>query len=104
MRIVEHDLDSLRGLIRQLQDENKNLKSLLSQNNILFEDKEILEEKLVPDEYDEDQGSRIIPFYPTEELAREFYSYFWGRTDVFAKRGKNGGYFPQCFHRSVVGL
>ena len=34
MRIVEHDLDSLRGLIRQLQDENKNLKSLLSQNNI----------------------------------------------------------------------
>lgn len=99
MRIVEHDLDSLRGLIRQLQDENKNLKSLLSQNNILFEDKEILEEKLVPDEYDEDQGSRIIPFYPTEELAREFYSYFWGRTDVFAKRGKNGGYFPQCVAR-----
>lgn len=24
---------------------------------------------------------------------------FWGRTDVYAKRGKNGGYFPQCDHR-----
>ncbi len=24
---------------------------------------------------------------------------FWGRIDVYAKRGKNGGYFPQCNHR-----
>lgn len=24
---------------------------------------------------------------------------FWGRTDVYAKRGRNGGYFPQCDHR-----
>ncbi len=24
---------------------------------------------------------------------------FWGRQDVFAKRGKNGGYFPQCNNR-----
>ncbi|MFR5557833.1 MAG: hypothetical protein ACLTKE_14185 [Coprococcus sp.] len=21
---------------------------------------------------------------------------FWGREDVYARRGKNGGYFPQC--------
>ena len=24
------------------------------------------------------------------------YGYFWGRTDVYARRGKNGGYFPRC--------
>lgn len=24
---------------------------------------------------------------------------FWGREDVYAKRGKNGGYFPQCANR-----
>ena len=24
---------------------------------------------------------------------------FWGREDVYAKRGKNGGYFPQCDNR-----
>ena len=24
---------------------------------------------------------------------------FWGHEDVYAKRGKNGGYFPQCNNR-----
>lgn len=24
---------------------------------------------------------------------------FWGRINVYAKRGKNGGYYPQCNHR-----
>ncbi|MFR5339955.1 MAG: TOTE conflict system archaeo-eukaryotic primase domain-containing protein [Clostridium sp.] len=24
---------------------------------------------------------------------------FWGREDVYARRGKNGGYFPQCANR-----
>ena len=24
---------------------------------------------------------------------------FWGREDVYAKRGKNGAYFPQCDNR-----
>ncbi|MFR1945934.1 TOTE conflict system archaeo-eukaryotic primase domain-containing protein [Faecalimonas umbilicata] len=24
---------------------------------------------------------------------------FWGREDVYARRGKNGGYFPQCDNR-----
>ncbi|MCR4655869.1 MAG: hypothetical protein K5770_06535 [Lachnospiraceae bacterium] len=46
----------------------------------------------VPDEYDEDQGARIIPLNPDIDMAKEFYGYFWGRTDVYARRGKNGGY------------
>lgn len=29
----------------------------------------------------------------------KYFSMFWGRTDVYAKRGKNGGYYPQCNHR-----
>ena len=32
-------------------------------------------------------------------MAKEFYGRFWGREDVFARRGKNGGYFPQCKNR-----
>jgi len=99
MRIDEHNLDSLRRIIRDLQQENESLKALLKQNQIPFEDQEILEEQPIPDEYDEDQGARILPIRPTEDMAKEFYSYFWGRTDVYAKRGKNGGYFPQCASR-----
>ena len=99
MRPGPHDLDSLRKIIRDLQHENEILKTLLVQNQIPFEENDLLEEQSASDEYDEDQGSRIIPFYPTEEMAIEFYKYFWGRTDVYAKRGKNGGYFPQCAAR-----
>ena len=99
MRINEHNLDSLRKLIRDLQQENESLKTLLSEHNIPYEDRNVLEEQSVPDEYDEDQGARILPHDPTKDDAKEFYSYFWGRTDVYAKRGKNGGYFPQCAGR-----
>ena len=99
MRIDEHNLDSLRKLIRDLQQENASLKAILRENNISYEDHSILEDLPVPDDFDEDQGARILPLHPTESLAKEFYSYFWGRTDVFAKRGKNGGYFPQCAGR-----
>lgn len=99
MRITEHDLDSLRRFVRDLQQENDNLKALLLENNIPFENRNVLEEQSLPDDYDEDQGARILPFYPNEEMAKVFYSYFWGRTDVYAKRGKNGGYFPQCAGR-----
>ena len=96
MRIDEHNLDSLRGLIRDLQQENEKLKALLDQHQIAYEENNILEETPVPDEYDEDQGARILPFDPTEKMANEFFGYFWGRKDVYALRGKNGGYFPQC--------
>ena len=99
MRINEHNLDSLRKLIRDLQQQNESLRALLSEHNIPYEVRNVLEEQSVPDEYDEDQGARILPHDPTEGDAKEFYSYFWGRTDVYAKRGKNGGYFPQCAGR-----
>lgn len=99
MRINEHNLDTLRGLVRQLQLENQHLKELLSTHQISYEETDILDESFVPDDYDEDQGARILPVEITEKMANDFFRYFWGRTDVYAKRGKNGGYFPQCAAR-----
>ena len=99
MRIIEHDLDSLRRIIRELQHENDNLKALLLENNIPFDDRNVMEEEHLLDVYDEDQGARMLAVNPTEAMAKVFYSYFWGRTDVYARRGKNGGYFPQCAGR-----
>ena len=99
MRTSVHDLNSLRDIIRRLQDENVTLKKLLDEHGINYDSSEIIDASDTPDDYDEDQGGRIIPFYPTLDMAKEFYSYFWGRTDVFARRGRNGGYFPQCAAR-----
>ena len=72
------------------------LKKILEENDIVYESGTVIDLVEESDDYDEDQGGRIIPLNPDLEMAKEFYGYFWGRTDVFAKRGKNGGYFPQC--------
>lgn len=37
MRPTEHDLNSLRGIIRNLQDENAQLKKILDENEIAYE-------------------------------------------------------------------
>ena len=87
MRINEHNLESLRKVVRDLQQENQALKAILEGNNIPYESRNVLEERPLPDEYDEDQGARILPYYPDEDMAREFYSYFWGRTDVVQQDG-----------------
>lgn len=99
MRSNEHDLNSLRGIVRKLQDENTSLKRLLDENGISYESSEIVDAVDIPDEYDEDQAGRIIPLNPTIKMAKEFYSFFWGRTDVYARRGKAGGYYPRCSSR-----
>ena len=47
------------------------------------------------DEYYPGQGERINnPSFITEEMAKRFFSMHWGREEVYAKRGKNGGCFP----------
>lgn len=100
MNIEAYNLDSLRKLIRSLQDENKRLKELLDKADIAYVSKSVFEEKIeTNEEYDPDQGERIQSKYITEELAKRFFSMFWGRVDVYAKRGTKGGYFPQCDHR-----
>ncbi len=100
MNVEAYNLDSLRKLVRNLQDENRRLKELLDKADIAYEPKNVFGEKIeTNEEYDPDQGGRIQRKYITEELANKYFAMFWGRTDVYAKRGTKGGYFPQCDHR-----
>lgn len=53
------------------------------------------------EDFDPEQGKRIVhPKEITDRMAKLFFSFFWGRTDVYAKRNvnKNGeaAYYPQC--------
>ena len=100
MNIESYNLDSLRELVRKLQIENAELKSILDKENIPYEIKDVFDDPIEESaEYDPDQGGRINNKYITDEMVVRFYSMFWGREDVFAKRGRNGGYFPQCDNR-----
>ena len=101
MNIEAYDADSLRKIVRLLEHENKRLKDKLKKENIPYEDVNPFEKTMDNvEEYDPDQGERIVsPPFITEEMAIHFFSMFWGREDVYAKRSKNGGYFPQCMNR-----
>lgn len=100
MNIEAYNLDSLRKLVRSLQEENRRLKTQLDKANIAYEPSNVFEERIESGgEYDPDQGGRILSRYITEDLAKQYFAMFWGRTDVYAKRGTKGGYFPQCDNR-----
>ena len=101
MNIGSYDLDSLRKLVRRLEKENQQLRSVLKKEKIpfSFSEEDVFDTENENDEYDIDQGGRIADRYIDNDLARMFYSMFWGRTDVFARRSKNGNYFPQCENR-----
>lgn len=101
LNIEAYDAESLRKLVRLLEYENKLLKEKLKKENISYDEVNPFEETIDNAEaYDPDQGERISdPAYITEEMATRFFSMFWGREDVYAKRGRNGGYFPQCDNR-----
>lgn len=100
MNIEAYDLDTLRKLVRDLQTENRRLKELLTENQISFDETNVFAcSPQVPDEFDPDQASLIEPFPISDIVANKFFRMFWGRQDVFARRGKNGGYFPQCKNR-----
>lgn len=105
MNVEAENLDSLRKLVRELQNENVYLKEQLKKTNISFQDINVFEEKIENTvEYDPDQGERIISRFITENMANQFFAMFWGKTDMYAKRGKNGGYFPQCDNRWNDGI
>lgn len=94
------ELEQLRDLVNKLQKENFELKQILKNNGIDFELTEecatILENN---ESYDLDQGNRILNRNITDKDINNFYYLFCGRNDVYAKRGKNGGYYPQCVNR-----
>ena len=68
---------------------------------ISYEGVNPFEEKIESaEEYDLDQGNRIVnPPYITEKMTIRFFSMFWGREGVYARREKNGEDFPQCANR-----
>ena len=60
MNIEAYNLDSLRRLVRSLQDENKRLKQQLDKANIPYETENMFAGKIEnTQEYDPDQGGRI---------------------------------------------
>ena len=89
---MEYDVPKLLIRLQQLQAENAYLKHLLDQAGISY--------STPPQTH----STEI-----TKQLARRFFSYFWGRTDVYSKRsihkstGKTG-YYPQCENLWKVGL
>ena len=93
MNVEAYDADSLRKIVRILESENRLLKDKLKKANIPYDEINPFEEKIESAEtYDLDQGERIVnPPYITEKMAIRFFSMFWGREDVYARRGKNGG-------------
>ncbi len=66
-----------------LEKENQYLKKLLADAGISYSEKETDTDV---NEYDPNQGARIIPREITETDAKVFFSMFWGRTDVYSKR------------------
>ena len=103
LNIEAYDADSLRKMVRLLEYENKILKDKLKKAGISYEEVNPFEEKIESaEEYDLDQGNRIVnPPYITEKMAIRFFSMFWGREDVYARRGKNGGIFHNV---QIVGM
>lgn len=100
MNVEAYNLDSLRKLVRDLQKENKELREILAQADIPYVKSEVFSEMSAPSaEYDLDQGNRINQQYIDRNIAIKFFAMFWGREDVFAKRAKNGNYYPQCDNR-----
>lgn len=100
MNIGSYNLDSLRKIVRSLYVENRRLKQRLRDAGISYEEENAFQE--APEhreEYDPDQGARIVNRYITDEMVRGFFTMFWGRQDVYARRGRKGGYFPQCRQR-----
>ena len=106
MNIEAYDADSLRKMVRLLEYENKISKNKLKKAGIYYEEVNPFEEKIESaEEYDLDQGNRIVnPPYIAEKMAIRFFSMFWGREDVYARRGKNGGYFSQYANVGMTGF
>ncbi len=89
---MENDFLKLIAQIQQLQTENEYLRHLLDEAGISYS-----------------RPQEVLPTEVTRQLARRFYAYFWGRTDVYSKRSVNkttgkAGYYPQCENLWKTGL
>ena len=92
--------EELASRIRFLEQENQYLKTLLKSAGIPYTYGDVIKKNSI---YDADQGARIMYREITGADANLFFSMFWGRTDVYAKRAvkKATGevsYYPQCYN------
>ena len=96
----QNEFEKLRDRIVLLEAENLKLRELLRKSGIIY--MEDLSQKHATLEQ-LNQGALIRPREVTEAMANRFFSMFWGRTDVYARRFVNqktgkSGYYPQCDH------
>lgn len=106
---MENDsFPTLQARIITLEKENASLLAENAHLQRLLKDAGIVITP-VPEPFDPDQGTRIIfPDVITTQMANRFFSYFWGRQDVYAKRSikKETGtasYYRQCANLWRVG-
>ena len=99
MNLEAYDVESLRQVVRDLQNENEALRAQLHRQNIPAAESMAFRSCRKEDLYDPDQGARIEHPTITREMLSLFYKWFHGRPDVYARRGKKGGYYPQCANR-----
>lgn len=97
------NISQLQKKLNDLQLENHILKNILDKAGLSYH-KELskLRQSGSKEAFDPEQGKRIIhPQAITENMANQFFSMFWGRQDVYAKRSVNketgkAAYYPQC--------
>lgn len=103
MRDSIENISQMQKRLNDLQLENQILKNILDKAGVVYH-KELsaLRQRGTKESYDPEQGKRIIhPQAITENMANQFFSMFWGRQDVYAKRSVNketgkAAYYPQC--------
>ena len=103
MRDSIENISQLQKKLNDLQLENQILKNILDNAGLSYH-KELskLRQSGSKGAFDPEQGKRIIhPQAITENMANQFFSMFWGRQDVYAKRSVNketgkAAYYPQC--------
>ena len=102
MRDPIENVTRLQKQLNNLQLENQVLKNILDKAGLSYQNElSSIRKTETKENFDPEQGKRIVhPKEITDRMAKLFFSFFWGRTDVYAKRNvnKNGeaAYYPQC--------
>ena len=80
------------SIIKQYQDEITYLQSLLDANGIPYDYEAYSKVQNKAGQ----KNVELMPLDISPEMAKFFFSMFHGRVDVYARRSKVKGYFPEC--------
>ena len=91
MRDPIENVTRLQKQLNNLQLENQVLKNILDKAGLSYQNElASIRETEKKEDFDPEQGKRIVhPKEITDRMAKLFFSFFWGRTDVYAKRNVN---------------